>query len=205
MNEPRPISKDRAALAFWNSFTILGPLAGAVLPFVAGSLLGAFDHFRWDRPLTFLSAFCILGTMLFPLAAFLYARGGLYRARAHASRSWPVVHGQVEQSKIESKASVAGSLYRLNLTYRYVLNGVDYEGDTAEIGPLWIKNKALIERLAQRFPAGAKVAVHYDPEDPESSVLETSDEMAGGRSWIVWILAGAPFAYALVASIANAR
>jgi len=200
-----PAPDDASALAFWNRMGIVGPLVALALPLLGGWLLGAFDDFGWERPVTFVSAFSILGAIMFPCAAFLYAQDEWYRALAHASRTWPTVHGVVQESKVKSKLTQYGTLYRLALSYRYEVGRDGYDGDMAEFGPSWVMEKELIEGFAEKYPAGAKVTVHYDPSDPKTSVLEVSDEMARKNSWRIWIFVAAPFVLSIWAAIANAR
>ena len=42
-------------------------------------------------------------------------------------------------------------------------------------------------------PVGAGIAVHYDPADPKTSVLETTTTSGSGRYWAGWIIALVPF------------
>jgi len=198
-----PALNDRSAVAFWETMSLAGPALALVLMLLIGSLSGEFADFNPTKPVNFVSGFCILGTMLFPFAAFLYARGERFRAIAHVSRSWPTVRGFVKTSRIESRPTRLGEVYRLVLNYRYAVKDVHYHGETAEFGPAWIKDNELLETLAEKYPAGATVSVHYDPEAPETSALETSDEMARKRSWLVWFLVVVPFAFAALAAIVN--
>ena len=115
------------------------------------------------------------------------------------------MHGVVQESKVKSKLTQYGTLYRLALSYRYEVGRDGYDGDMAEFGPSWVREKELIEGFAEKYPAGAKVTVHYDPSDPKTSVLEVSDEMARKNSWRIWIFVAAPFVLSIWAAIANAR
>ena len=89
---------------------------------------------------------------MFPCAAFLYAQDEWYRALAHASRTWPTVHGVVQESKGKSKLTQYGTLYRLALSYRYEVGRDGYDGDMAEFGPSWVREKELIEAFAEKYP-----------------------------------------------------
>jgi len=202
---PKP--GDPNEVAFWEWVMMVGPVLACVLPLVAGGWLGAFDDFRWiDRPVTFLQAITILGTMCFPFAAYFAVRRRWNEARARASVAWPTVPGKVERSKVETRQTArSGTFYRLALVYRYEVGGQDYEGDTVEFGPRFVSDQDFIEDLAAKYPVGTPVTVHYDPDAPGDSVLETSDEMARQNMWQVWLLLGAPIVFSIVAAIVNSQ
>jgi hypothetical protein len=204
---PKP--GDANAVAFWEWVISIGPVLVGVLTFTAGWLGGAFVDFQWvDQPVTFVQAFVTLGTMCFPFAAFYAARLQWNVARSCASAGWPTVPGKVEQSRI-AKSRIAKSqgqwaaFYRLALAYRYEVGGQEYEGDTVQFGPRRVTAQDLIERLADKYPAGAQVTVHYDPDDPATAVLETSDEMARQNQWQVWVLLAVPFGLSIMVAIFN--
>jgi hypothetical protein len=200
-----PQPGDPNAVVFWANATAAGPILACVLPLAIGWLLGAFVDFQWvDKPVNFLQGITILGTMMFPFAAYYAARRRWNEARARASVAWPTVPGKVEQSKIETRQTArSGTFYRLALIYRYDVGGRDYEGDTVEFGPPRVTNQDLIERLAAKYPVGAPVTVHYDPDAPGDSVLETSDEMARQNMWQVWFFLGMPIVVSILSSIVN--
>jgi hypothetical protein len=208
VTKARPTAPDEAAaaIAFWDRMGILGPLAALALPLLAGWLLGAFADFEFmsSRAVTPLQAFTMLGAMLFPCAAFVYAQGEWNRAQAHASRGWPTVPGLVQESRVDSKGTQYGRLYRLVLSYHYDLGHREaYDGDMAAFGPSWVKDREAIEALAQKYPVGAKVTVHYDPDDPKTAVLELSETMARQNDWRVWLFVTFPFALTVVVAIVN--
>jgi uncharacterized membrane protein YqaE (UPF0057 family) len=200
-----PPDGDPRSVAFWEWVMTVSPAIAFVLPLAAVWLLGGFVDFQWiDYPVTFFQSFAILGAMMFPFAAFYYARGRWNQARALASEAWPTVPGVIETSNVEQRLTRSGIFYKLALSYRYEVDGNGYDGDTAEFGPPRVTAQDLIEELAQKYPAGAKVTVHYDPDDPASSVLETSDEMARQNQWQIWLFAAVPIGLSIVVAIKNA-
>jgi hypothetical protein len=190
------------AIEFWDWMAIAGPVAALALPLLLGWLLGTFENFTWiGQDATPLQAFLILGAMLFPCAAFLYAQREWNRAQARASRAWPTVQGVVQQSRIDHRDTQYGELYRLVLNYRYEVNDDGYEGDMAEFGPSWVKARELVEALANKYRVGEEVTVHYDPNDPKTAVLELSNAMATQNDWRVWLFVATPFICGIVAAI----
>ncbi len=63
---------------------------------------------------------------------------------------------------------------------------------------------ALLEALANKYPPGARVTVHYDPSDPTTAVLETSDALARRMDYRFWPLVIGPLVASVVVGIINA-
>jgi len=76
-------------------------------------------------------------------------------------------------------------------------------GCSAMFGPSWLTSKTSTEALAQKYPAGAKVTVHYDPEDPQTAVLDVSDAIAQENNWRVRLFVIFPFAFTVMVAIVN--
>ena len=205
LDRTSPKTDGADAAAVWEWVMTAAPVVAGALTLGVGWLGGAFVDFQWaDRPVTFLQAFTILGAMMFPAAAFLAARRRWYEARARTSVGWPTVPGVVEQSKVEKNSAAAGTLYRLALRYRYQVDGAAQFGNRAMFGPVRVSNQDLIESLADRFSVGAQVTVHYDPGDPATAVLDTSDELARQNQWQVWLFLALPIALSILVAIVNA-
>jgi hypothetical protein len=59
----------------------------------------------------------------------------------------------------------------------------------------------IADGLADKYPAGAHVTVRYDPNDPVTAVLDTSDEIVWDdawpstrpSTWPMWFLLAGPF------------
>ncbi len=196
-------------VVFWQVAMAISPIVAGVATPVLGGLLGGrlggfADDPRLDALINFVAAIKFVGTMCFPFAAYFAARRHWDLARARVSVTWPTVPGKVEWSRIENTKAVRGPLfYRLAIAYRYDVDGRTYEGDTVQFGPPCITDKDLIEGLADEYPAGKDVTVHYNPYAPEDAVLETSDAMAAQNGWRVWYFLGAPIAVGIVAAIKN--
>ena len=143
--------------------------------------------------------------MCFPCGTFLQARRKWNQARAHESQSWPTAPGEVERSV--KKTRVTGlpmKLFALELTYSYRVSGYTHQGNSVQFGAKYVAAEGLIEAQAQKYPAGAAVTVHYDPNDPATSVLETSDEMARQNSFQIWLYFLSPPVISAVVAMKNA-
>lgn len=109
---------------------------------------------------------------------------------ARASRNWPSVEGAILRSSVEreltraSGGSAAGSLWRPVVAYEYAVGGTRYEGDRVAFGEYATGEAADAEAVAARYPAGASVQIHYDPEVPGQAVLEP------GTAGLPWFFLG---------------
>jgi hypothetical protein len=97
------------------------------------------------------------------------------------------------------------AFHRLMLSYRYTVEGASHQGNRIQFGPAYLIARESIERLAQKYPAGAQVSVHHNPNDAGTSVLETSDDMALRYRWLSWLFFAIPIVYGVLATIANWR
>ncbi len=193
---------DNATVAFWGIALAVAPAAALLLPLTVIWLLGGYENFQWvDQSVTFIRGLGLLGPMFFPFGAFFYAQGRWNLARARASRRWPTAPGVVQSDEVERRQTSYFMFYKLTLSYRYEVGGTSYEGDRVQFGPARVAERELIERLETKYPPGAQVNVHYDPNDPSTAVLETSDEMAQQNRWRIWFFFGGPFLLSGVAAI----
>jgi len=140
----------------------------------------------------------LIGYMFMLFGVVLTSVGGFNVIQARASAAWPMVPGTVLTSTVEKtkskstrnvdrnrkrrsrspvtistedRSKTSGS-YRAAITYGYTVEGVEHVGKRIVIGAVSSKKKARAEELVGRYPEGGEVEVHYDPEDPGSSVLE---------------------------------
>ncbi len=86
-----------------------------------------------------------------------------------AARAWPTVEGEVTMSRRHQGRS------RLkDFEYRYTIDGQDYENWRAAFVRV-----PYVNPLHEAYPAGRRVAVHYDPDDPERAVIEPGAPLLG--------------------------
>lgn len=118
------------------------------------------------------------------LGTFTWA-GGQY-AKAEQARSWPTTRGVIEVSEvIQSKNSDGDRMYSADIVYAYKVEEQSYEGSEVTFGGNYKSgDRSQWTRLANQYPVGSEVEVHYDPEVPGISVLQP--DVAGFIGW-VWI------------------
>ena len=117
--------------------------------------------------------------------AVLFIIGGLYSFvillyrvwLGTRSLQWPTVIGEVTQSAIVVRNRRTMRLP--DVRYVYIVAGSRYEGrDISALGPgLDWENSA--QKTLDRYPVGATVAVFYDPDRPNRSVLEAGISKGG--------------------------
>jgi Protein of unknown function (DUF3592) len=112
-----------------------------------------------------LSNFIILvgvGTIFVLAGLAIFRRRGLQYDLA--SRNWPHVEGQiVKDGNIANPAVSFGSYY---VNYEYVVAGVEHRGAEA-LGT----GHEEADPLIQKFPAGAKAQIYYNPDKPSIARL----------------------------------
>jgi hypothetical protein len=109
----------------------------------------------------------IFGGMLFNLFRM--------RSQMQAAKNWDMVEGVITVSKVEQPSEhVSDDLNDASpvVRYRYKLGGQDLESDRIAIGGQPMMTRVLAGKLVGRYPVGARVDVHIDPNDPKSALLE---------------------------------
>jgi len=99
---------------------------------------------------------------------------GLNFVYAVLSRGWPRTVGTIVVSDLQrSTDSEGGYSYRPEVTYRYSVNGQEFVASRTRFGDrLELSWSAPAVRVVRRYPVGAVIPVHYDPDDPADAVLE---------------------------------
>ena len=103
--------------------------------------------------------------------------GGFIVKDANESVSWPTVQGEMIGSRVDREVTrdsdgSASTSYRANVTYRYVVEEVEYTGKKVFFGKKDTAFRWSAQKIVKRYPWGKKVRVYYDPEQPEAAVLE---------------------------------
>ena len=90
------------------------------------------------------------------------------------SRRWPQATGKVIVSDLQrSRDSEGGYSYRPEVSYQYSVEGQEFIASRTRYGDrLALSWSAPAARMVRRYPVGAVVSVHYDPDEPAEAVLE---------------------------------
>jgi Protein of unknown function (DUF3592) len=102
---------------------------------------------------------------------------GLFRLRSQmqAARGWDKVEGVITVSEVHQPPEhVSDDLNDATpvIRYRYRAGGQELEGDKIAIGGQPLMTRVLAGKLTGRYPVGAHVDVHIDPNDPKNALLE---------------------------------
>jgi hypothetical protein len=131
-----------------------------------------------------------LGLFVAAFGAFLLRGGISYRRTAGAMSGWPVVDAKVIESRVDTRLVEGGeepvvTCYIPQVRYAYTADGSVREGVTIRIGlaDLGYTSERQAREHAGRYPAGARIAVRYDPSNPTMAVIEAGQ--VGGVKRIV--------------------
>ena len=125
-----------------------------------------------------------LGKLMLPFLAaafgvYLLWTGTAQIVNSIRSRTWPSAPGEVLSSRVEVSPSYQQSSstsrnrahYTAKVRYAYMVNGRRFTNDVIT----WRDQStggSEAEQLVGRYPAGRKVSVFYDPDNPTTAVLE---------------------------------
>ena len=101
------------------------------------------------------------------------------RQRAQRTETWSSVTGTVNESRavLSSDPEAAGDA--LVLTYTYVAAGRSFQGHEVSMGGI-----SNVRKTAAKYTAGTQVIVYYDPQEPQSAVLERGS--SGSWMWLAF-------------------
>ena len=131
------------------------------------------------------------------VVALLFAFA-LYRQASGAQR-WPKVSGRITESAVEEfegridRDSALTTLYRPQIAFSYEFNGIAYAGNHSALGANVTSNHAsYAQKAVAKFPVGAIVEVHVNPQNPSEAMLKPGTAGA----WIVVAIAAVLLALA---------
>ena len=91
----------------------------------------------------------------------------------YRSTSWPTVEGLVQNSTV----TPTPRNWRVELSYTYTLGERRFRGSRFRPSGSLVNSEAEARRIADSYPAGSQVTVHYDRDHPTSSALKTGLEL----------------------------
>jgi hypothetical protein len=146
-----------------------------------------------------------VGVVLFVMDAFYYAQMKVYQAMARTSQGWLQAPGIVEASQMDETRRSSGrsttTFYSLAVHYRYQVASQTYEGNRLAFGPELFANRDFVDSLRKKYQPDTTVTVHYDPNDPANSVLETSQTAANSMRFGLCAVLLASFGLIILAAI----
>lgn len=145
------------------------------------------------------------GAVFFPLAAGIFGQAIFDLWSARASTRWRVTEGLVTDSSIEISEYAQRSLIGLDtiqeylpkVAYAYEAEGNTYNNDLTAFGLAPLESREEAERMLRPYPKGARIRVRYHPEEPSTSVLQTTGAWAFQAVGVALVSAITPFALAI--------
>lgn len=122
--------------------------------------------------------------------------------QAEAAQSWPWVDGEIETAQVESFLAAGTSAqrwyrwrryFRPDIVYRYRVGDVEFKGSRLYFaGRLYANAPWYAGSVIERYPAGSRVVVYYNPDNAAEAVLEPVAMGAGfGGALAALLAAGA--------------
>jgi len=108
------------------------------------------------------------------IGAFRYAKPFTLALK---SKAWPLTTAKVLTSSFDRN----GMMYVPKIIYRYKISGQDFTDDTYTYMGDYATSKSAIQKTIKRFPEGSDISVHFDPSDPQQSVI------VPGVHWVQYV------------------
>jgi hypothetical protein len=105
---------------------------------------------------------------------FMYKRSKMRDAAKQAAQDWSSTMGVVITSTIRVRRTGNSRSEIPVVVYQYQVNGKPYTGQVIKAGEQFFSVRLMgdAQKTLERYPVGAQVMVHYNPEKPEESALE---------------------------------
>ena len=129
-----------------------------------------------NSPFAYLFLIIALGAFAYAALGFI----GLYAAQIPSD--WPTVEGQVVSRTVESRQTTKDNgevveTYSPKVTYRYKMGDDFVLGTGLSRHPQQRTLRGVAERELEAYVPGTKVTVHYNPDNPDETVLQKSDTL----------------------------
>lgn len=157
-----------------------------------------FESASWRRQ-SHLSALVILVGMLGGFVTSIGAVSGVRTVHAIQALRWPSVPGVVTRSEVRDDTLTVNprrsgrvgltTARRFYVTYAYSIAGVRYA--SSRFDALTPRGADLPSRNLERYPIGATVTVHVDPQDATQAFLEAPIPVASAFTAAIGLAFGA--------------
>lgn len=106
--------------------------------------------------------------------------------RSQQAGHWPTVPGVVISSQIGESHSDDGTTYRVDIRYRYAVNGQTLESNQYDSSGTntYSGYRSRKQAIVHNHPPGKAVTVRYNPADPSDAMLTT--ELPAGTFSFIW-------------------
>jgi hypothetical protein len=131
--------------------------------------------------------------LVFGVSLFLPARSA--RKHDQIREAWPTAKGTVTSSDVVAQPPLVTKLgkeviqYDVAVKYQFRTGGQLHFGSAVSY-PRYLYGKDEAERITARYPAGASVTVHHNPEDVRECYLEIEKTAKNYRTSIACMIVG---------------
>ncbi|WP_321344191.1 DUF3592 domain-containing protein [uncultured Draconibacterium sp.] len=92
---------------------------------------------------------------------------------AEAAKEWPTTRGEITLSELNKTRNNEGKdMYSASVQYDYTVDGKTYNSSGIRTLDGSTSSKSSVKKTLRKYANGTSVTVHYDPEFPNSAVLE---------------------------------
>ncbi|MBN2085178.1 MAG: DUF3592 domain-containing protein [Anaerolineales bacterium] len=131
--------------------------------------------------------------LVFGISMFFPARNA--RRHDQIRDAWPTVKGTVMSTEVVAQPPLVTKLgkeilqFDVAVKYQFRTGGQLHFGSTVAY-PRYLYDKEEAERIAARYPAGAAVTVHHNPEDVRECYLEIEKTEKNFKTSIACMILG---------------
>ena len=140
-----------------------------------------------------------IGTLIFTIVFFvagLMAYQHLTKPiaeEAEEAKEWPTTQGTITLAKLNKTRNNEGEdMYSASVQYDYTVDGKIYNCSGIRTLDGSTSSKSSVKKTLKKYTEGKTVLVHYDPEFPETAVLEP------GTGFVLGILLKLPLLFCIV-------
>lgn len=133
--------------------------------------------------------FFLIGLIPIGFGVLLIVNGVRDRRKGAASREWPRTTGRIVSSSVRTqkvpnpgKGSPYINKFHPAIHYTYSVGNQPYQGSNYAIG-YETQTLPQTNKIVERYPEGAEVQVHYNPQNPSEAVLDTG--VSSGRNNLI--------------------
>lgn len=113
----------------------------------------------------FISIFYIAGFYMLREAYIAYAK-------SQKALNWPTTSAKITSCElITNYDSEDGNTYQVEATYKYSLNGMNYNNDNIAFGYSSSSSEDVHHKILDKLRHAETVQINYNPEDPRISVI----------------------------------
>lgn len=141
-----------------------------------------------------------IGTLVFAVVFFvagLMAYQHLTKPiaeEAEAAKEWPTTTGVITLSELNKTRDNEGKdMYSASVQYDYTVDGKEYNCSGIRTLDGSTSSKNSVKKTLKKYAKGTSVMVHYDPEFPNTAVLEP------GTGLLLGVLLKLPLLFCIIA------